>query len=99
MKITPDQIYTFKFNSGEEVITKVTSVDGDWIEISNPVAVAPGPQGMGLITASFTADHDLPMYININNCALVGQTDETIQSKYIQATTGIQVPEKKLVLG
>jgi hypothetical protein len=30
---------------------------------------------------------------------MVAQTDDSIKVKYIEATTGIQVPEKKLILG
>ena len=99
MNITPNQIYTFKFNSGEEVIAKVTAVNDDWITVNEPVAVAPGPQGMGLIQALFTADHSQSIEINIRNCAFVALTDATVTSKYIQATTGLTVPDKKIVMG
>lgn len=108
MPLHENQIYTFKFTSGEEVIAKVTLVHqschplqaGDgWVEVSDPVAVAPGPQGMGLIPALFTADHAGPITININNCVFVAQTDESVTTKYIQATTGLAVPDKKIVMG
>jgi hypothetical protein len=99
MQIEINQVHTFKFNSGEEVIAKVTALDGDWITVSEPVAVAPGPQGMGLIPALFTADHGKTISINILNCAFVAQTDESVTTKYIQATTGITVPDKKIVMG
>ena len=99
MKIEINTVHTFKFNSGEEVIAKVIAVDGDWITVNEPVAVAPGPQGMGLIPALFTADHGQPIQINIRNCAFVARTDESVTTKYIQATTGITVPDKKIVMG
>ena len=99
MKIIKDQVHTFKFTSGEEVVAKVVAIDDVWVTVSEPVAVAPGPQGMGLIPALFTADHNETISININNCTFVGVTDESITTKYIQATTGIQVPQKKIVLG
>ena len=99
MKITKDQVHTFKFTSGEEVIAKVTDISDNWISVSDPVAVAPGPQGMGLIPALFTADHDTNISINLSNCLFVAATDASVTAKYIQATTGIQVPQKKIVLG
>lgn len=99
MKIEINTVHSFKFNSGEEVIAKVTAIDGDWISVSEPVAVAPGPQGMGLIPALFTADHGKNISINIRNCAFVAQTDESVTTKYIQATTGLTVPDKKIVMG
>ena len=45
----PGNVYTFKLNSGEELIAKVTVNEGDWLVVENPVSVAPGPQGMGLV--------------------------------------------------
>ena len=99
MNIEINQVHSFKLNSGEEVIAKVTALDGDWISVSEPVAVAPGPQGMGLIPALFTADHAQAIEINIRNCAFVARTDASVTTKYIQATTGLTVPDKKIVMG
>lgn len=99
MKIEKNQVHSFKFVSGEEVIARVMDFDNDWISVSDPVAVAPGPQGMGLIPAMFTVDHDQTIAINIHNCVLVGHTDESVRVKYIQATTGLTVPDKKIVMG
>jgi len=93
------QVYTFKLNSGEEVIAKVTAIDGTLISVETPVSVAPGPQGMGLIQSLFTADPDQPIQINMNCVAIHALTDDTVKMKYIEATTGIKVPEKKLILG
>ena len=99
MKIETNKIYTFKMNSGEEVIAKVIVVDHPWIAVDEPVAVAPGPQGMGLIPALFTAERAGLVEININSCAFVAVTDHSVTTKYIQATTGLAVPDKKIVMG
>ena len=87
----PGQVYTFKLNSGEELIAKVKMAGGEWIEIENPVSVAPGPQGMGLVPSMFTADPDAEIKLNT--------ASDPVKMKYIEATTGIKIPEKKLVLG
>lgn len=99
MQIKLNEVHTFKLNSGEEIIAKVIGFSEPWITINEPVAVAPGPQGMGLIPALFTADHSQPIEININNCAFVALTDDTVTSKYIEATTGLTMPDKKIVMG
>lgn len=99
MQIEINEVHTFKFNSGEEIIAKVTAFEDPWITVNEPVAVAPSPQGMGLIPALFTADHGQPIQINIHNCTFVARTDDAVRTKYIEATTGIAVPEKKLVFG
>jgi hypothetical protein len=47
----------------------------------------------------FTANPQQDVSINTNSIAMYAETDDAVQSKYIEATTGIKVPEKKLILG
>lgn len=94
------KVYTFKLNSGEELIAKVTaSNDPNDVTIENPVSVAPGPQGMGLVPSLFTADPSQSAQLNMNCVAIAALTDESVCLKYIEATTGIKVPEKKILVG
>ena len=99
MQLESGQVYTFKMNSGEEMISKIKDSAGDWITLEEPVSVAPGPQGMGLIPALFTADPAEEIKLNTNSVSLVSKTDDSVKMKYLEATTGIKVPEKKLILG
>lgn len=92
-------VYTFKLNSGEELIAKVITMGPDYIEIESPVSVAPGPQGLGLVPSMFTADPDVNPKLNTSSIAIYALTDDSVKMKYIEANTGIKVPEKKLVLG
>lgn len=97
--LKPEEVYTFKLNSGEELIAKVKQAGSDWVIIHDPVSVAPGPQGMGLVPSLFTANPESETRLNTNSIAIVAETDDSVKSKYIQATTGLAVPEKKLILG
>lgn len=97
--IKTGSVYTFKLNSGEELIAKALEYTGDAIRIENPVSVAPGPQGMGLVPSLFTADPQGDATLNINSVAILALTDDSVRMKYIEATTGIKVPDKKLILG
>lgn len=100
MTLEVGKIYTFKLNSGEEVVAKYSAeVVGDYINITDPVSVAPGPQGMGLMPSLFTANPDQAVTLNTNSIAMYCETDEAVKAKYIQATTGLAVPDKKLILG
>lgn len=94
-----DEVYTFKLNSGEEVVAKVKQAGGEFIIVSDPVSVAPGPQGMGLMPTLFTANPASETKLNTNSIAIIAETDDAVKTKYIQATTGLAVPEKKLILG
>ena len=93
------KVYTFKLNSGEEMIAKVEQAGGDWIIITEPVSVAPGPQGLGLVPSMFTADVQQEIRLNTASIALCARTDDSVCMKYLEATTGIKVPDKKLILG
>jgi hypothetical protein len=97
--IDPGKIYTFKLNSGEELVAKVSDINPDTFAVNHPVSIAPGPQGMGLVPSMFTGNMDQPVRLNINSVALVAETDSTVASKYIEATTGISVPDKKIIMG
>jgi len=99
MKFEIGKIYSFKLNTGEECIAKVLAVNNDWIEISDPVSIAPTGQGMSLIPTIFTADTKDIIKININTVTMYGATEDAVKNKYIEATTGISVPTKKIVLG
>jgi hypothetical protein len=101
IELETGKVYTFKLNSGEEMIAKVTdhSSNSNWIEIQDPVSVAPGPQGLGLVPSMFTGDLKAPIRLNISGVAFYALTENSVRMKYIEATTGIQVPEKKLILG
>ncbi len=97
--ITIGETYTFKLTSGEEVVGKVIAVEEHLVSLKDPVSVAPGPQGLGLMQSMFTADPKDPARLNINNVTIFALTDESVKAKYIEATTGIVVPDKKLILG
>jgi len=93
------KVYTFKLNSGEEMIAKVMDAGEGYAMLQDPVSVAPGPQGMGLVPSMFTADPDKNPRLNMNCVAISSLTDESVRMKYIEATTGIKVPEKRILVG
>lgn len=100
MTLEVGKVYTFKLNSGEELIAKFScECVGNYIAVTDPVSVAPGPQGMGLVPSLFTADPDQSVTINTNCIAMYVETDDNVRAKYTQATTGIQVPDKKIIMG
>jgi hypothetical protein len=47
----------------------------------------------------FTYKPDSEVRLNSNSISVIAETDDGVKSKYIQATTGISVPAKKIVLG
>jgi small nuclear ribonucleoprotein (snRNP)-like protein len=101
MDFQANQVVTLKLTSGEEVIAKVLSYDkvNNMVELQEPVSIAPGPQGIGLVPSMFTADTKQSVKLNVANITFFAFTDDNVKLKYLEATTGIKVPEKKLILG
>lgn len=99
MTIKVGEVYTFKLTSGEEVVGKVNAIEDQYLLLHDPVSVAPGPQGMGLMQSMFTANPKDPARLNINNVTIYALTDESVKVKYIEATTGLVVPDKKIIMG
>jgi hypothetical protein len=97
--IQPNTVYTFKLNSGEELIAKVILAGGEFIQIEEPVSIAPTQQGMQMIPSVFTANPKGEFKLNTTSIALYAETDDSVRMKYLEATTGIKVPDKKIVLG
>ena len=64
MNIQTNEVYTFKLTSGEEMVAKVVSHDDKFIELDEPVSIAPGAQGMGLVPSLFTAEKDKNVTLN-----------------------------------
>jgi hypothetical protein len=91
--------YTIKLNSGEELIAKIINTNSDYIEVTNPVSIAPTPQGMQMVPSMFTADITQEIRINRSSISLYAYTEQSVADKYLEATTGIKVPDKKIILG
>jgi len=98
MTIKAGEIYTIKLGSGEELVAKITDVATGHVMAEQPVSIAPGPQGMGLVPSLFTADAREPVTINTHSISMHVLTDESVRVKYIEATTGLRVPEKKILM-
>lgn len=92
-------VYSMKLNSGEELIAKVIEANDLFISVEEPVSIAPGPQGMGLVPSIFTADPKGIFRLNTNSVSVFAETEDAVKMKYLEATTGIKVPDKKLILG
>lgn len=99
MNFEINKVYTIKIGSGEELVAKVKEVTEIDVVLHDPLSVAPGPNGVGLIPSLFTADPKGETRLNKSSIAIYALTDESVKSKYDQATSSVILPEKKLILG
>jgi len=99
MEITKNEIYTFKLNSGEELVANVEEVNDDHYMIYKPVSIAPGQQGMQMIPSAFTMDLDKNVRLNISAITMIFETNEDVVKSYKQATSNIVTPDKQILKG
>jgi len=99
MNFEINTVYTIKLNSGEEMVTKVIGINDDSLSITDPVSIAPSQKGMQMIPSMFTSDPSQNITLNTNSISFYGVTEDSIKMKYIEATTGISIPDKKIILG
>lgn len=94
-----NEIYSFKLNSGEEVVGKVTAIGADNVILDHAVSVAMTPQGPQMIPSMFTANPEGKITVNTTNCTMIAETASDVVAMYTQAVTGISTPSKKIITG
>lgn len=98
MNISQDQVYTFKVVSGEEFVAKIIKIDDGVIVIKQPVSTGVTPQGLQMMPSLLTANLDREVLLYTSSIVMVSETREDVQTSYIKATTGIDIPPKKTII-
>lgn len=93
-----NEIYTFKLVSGEEITAKIFNKTADSIEVTQPISMVLGPQGLQMMPSLFSANQDKNVHINTATIVMAAETREDVRSKYLEATTGIVTPPAKQII-
>jgi|GEM_PF-2421895 len=93
-----NEIYTFKLVSGEEITAKIVAASADTIEVTQPIGMVFGPQGLQMVPCLFSSNPNKNVHINTASIALTGETREDVRAKYLEATTGIATPPAKQII-
>jgi hypothetical protein len=96
--LTINEIYTFKLVSGEELTAKIFNKYDGVIEVSQPISMILGPQGLQMMPCLFSSNSDKNVYINTASIAMAAETRDDVRNKYIEATTGIVTPSAKQII-
>lgn len=100
MTLTPNEIYTIKLTTGEEVVARYVgpSAAGGLV-IENPILCVLSPQGLQMMPSMFSANLDQPVELNNTSWALIAPARTDVSNSWIQATTGIAPATKKILTG
>ena len=99
MTPTPNEIYTFKLTTGEEIVARFVSQDPQGMLIENPILCVISPQGLQMMPGLFSANLDKNVRLNTSSWALIAETRDDVRNSWIQATTGIAPASKKILTG
>ena len=99
MNIETDQIYTFKLNTGEELVAKLTAINADHLLIQHPILTVLSPQGLQMMPGLFSANMERNVRLNNSSWAMIAETRDDVRDSWIQATTGIAPVRKQIITG
>jgi len=99
MNIETDQIYTFKLNTGEELVARLVEAQGDHMTIEHPILTVLSPQGLQMMPGLFSANMDKTVRLNNSSWAMIAETRDDVRDSWIQATTGIAPVRKQIITG
>jgi hypothetical protein len=99
MKIEIDQIYTFKLNTGEELVARLVEIHDDHMTVEHPILTVLSPQGLQMMPGLFSANMDRTVRLNNSSWAMIAETRDDVRDSWIQATTGIAPVRKQIITG
>lgn len=94
-----DQIYTFKLNTGEEIVARLLKVSESDFEIENPITAVFTGQGLQLMPSMFTAKQEQNVQLNKHSWTMIAPVRDDVRNSWIQATTGITTATKQIITG
>ena len=99
MKLETNNIYTFKLNTGEELIARVVGIAPDHMIIEHPILTVISQQGLQMMPGLFSADLGQNVRLNNASWAMIAETRQDVRDSWIQATTGIAPVRKQIITG
>jgi len=93
-----DRVYTFKMNSGEEIMGKHLGKLDNAYKIDSPLSTAPTQQGLQLVPALFTSELNTIIKLFEHSIAIIGEPRTDVADAYRESTTGIEVPKKQIII-
>ena len=99
MKLETNTIYTFKLNTGEELVAKLVEIEDAYMVIEHPILTVISQQGLQMMPGLFSANLDKKLRLNNSSWAMIAETREDVRNSWIQATTGITPVSKKIITG
>ena len=99
MNLIVNTVYTFKLNTGEELVARLLEMHPDHMIIQHPILTVLSPQGLQMMPGLFSANMDQLLRLNNASWAMIAETRDDVRDSWIQATTGITPVRKQIITG
>jgi hypothetical protein len=99
MNLETNTVYTFKLNTGEELVAKLTAINADHLVVQHPILTVLSPQGLQMMPGLFSANMEHEIRLNNSSWAMIAETRDDVRDSWIQATTGIAPVRKQIITG
>ena len=99
MNLKTNTVYTFKLNTGEELVAKLTAINADHLVVQHPILTVLSPQGLQMMPGLFSANMEHEIRLNNSSWAMIAETRDDVRDSWIQATTGIAPVRKQIITG
>ena len=99
MNINTDEIYTFKLNTGEELVARLVEIQPDHMIIEHPILTVLSAQGLQMMPALFSSNQESKVRLNTGSWAMIAETRDDVRDSWIQATTGIAPVRRSIIAG
>ena len=99
MNLIVNTVYTFKLNTGEELVAKLTAINADHLVIQHPILTVLSQQGLQMMPGLFSAKMEQELRLNNASWAMIAETRDDVRDSWTQATTGIAPVRKQIITG
>lgn len=99
MNLELNAVYTFKLNTGEELVARLREIKDTHLIIEHPILTVISPQGLQMMPGLFSANLEKTVRLNNASWAMIAETRDDVRDSWIQATTGIAPVRKQIITG
>jgi hypothetical protein len=89
--VTSGEVITLKLSSGEELVARLDEETATHYNLTKPMVIAAGPNGLGLLPYMFTVSKDQSISLSKTNVNVMVATDKVFADQYLESTTSIRM--------
>jgi hypothetical protein len=90
-KLEVGEVVGMKLTTGEEIVAKLEAITDTTYELSKPLTLIPGQQGVQLIQTVMSIRPDVPLSLQKIHVIFSGPAVEQLNKYYLETVSGIQL--------